>query len=78
MPDEVAAATGITLPEHEDYDTVAGLFLQKRGRIPKPGDEVVVHWAAEHTFGLLLGLAKHIVTTASAAGGATTASATRT
>ena len=41
-PDEVASTTGIALPEHEDYDTVAGLFLQMLGRMPQPGDEVVV------------------------------------
>ena len=41
-PDEVASATGIALPEHDDYDTVAGLFLQMLGRMPEPGDEVVV------------------------------------
>ena len=41
-PDEVASATGITLPEHDDYDTVAGLFLQMLGRMPESGDEVVV------------------------------------
>ena len=41
-PDEVASATGIPLPEHEDYDTVAGLFLQMSGRMPEPGDQVVV------------------------------------
>jgi len=41
-PDEVASATGIALPEHDDYDTVAGLFLQLLGRMPEPGDEVVV------------------------------------
>jgi CBS domain containing-hemolysin-like protein len=41
-PDEIASATGITLPEHDDYDTVAGLFLQTLGRMPETGDEVVV------------------------------------
>ncbi len=41
-PDEVASATGVTLPEHDDYDTVAGLFLQTLGRMPEPGDQVVV------------------------------------
>ncbi len=40
-PDEVATATGIDLPEHDDYDTVAGLFLQLLGRMPEPGDQVV-------------------------------------
>jgi CBS domain containing-hemolysin-like protein len=41
-PDEVASATAIVLPEHDDYDTVAGLFLQMLGRMPQPGDRAVV------------------------------------
>ena len=41
-PDEVAAATGIELPEHEDYDTVAGLVMQRLGRMAEVGDVVVV------------------------------------
>ncbi len=41
-PDELASAIGVDLPEHEDYDTVAGLFLQMLGRIPERGDQVVV------------------------------------
>jgi len=41
-PDEVLDATGLALPEHEDYDTVAGLLVQVLGRIPVRGDEVVV------------------------------------
>lgn len=41
-PDELGSATGIEVPEHEDYDTVAGLFLQMLGRIPERGDQVVV------------------------------------
>jgi CBS domain containing-hemolysin-like protein len=39
-PDEVHDATGLDLPEHEDYDTVAGLLVQALGRIPTRGDEV--------------------------------------
>jgi CBS domain containing-hemolysin-like protein len=39
-PDEVLAATGLELPEHEDYDTVAGLLVQHLGRIPEAGDSV--------------------------------------
>jgi CBS domain containing-hemolysin-like protein len=39
-PDEVLDATGLDLPEHEDYDTVAGLLVQVLGRIPQRGDEV--------------------------------------
>lgn len=41
-PDEVLDATGLDLPEHEDYDTVAGLLVQALGRIPVRSDEVVV------------------------------------
>jgi CBS domain containing-hemolysin-like protein len=41
-PDEVASATGIALPEHEDYDTAAGLFLRALGRMPERGDSAVV------------------------------------
>ncbi len=37
-PDELEDLTGIALPEHEDYDTVAGLVLQALGRIPSVGD----------------------------------------
>ena len=33
-PDEVEDLTGIELPEHEDYDTIAGLVLQVLGRVP--------------------------------------------
>ena len=41
-PDEVEDLTGITLPEGEDYDTVAGLVLKVLGRIPTAGDRVAV------------------------------------
>ena len=41
-PDEVEDATGLALPEHEDYDTVAGLLVKELGRIPERGDVVVV------------------------------------
>ena len=33
-PDEVEDATGLSLPEDEDYDTVAGLLVRELGRIP--------------------------------------------
>jgi len=39
-PDEVASVTGVELPEHEDYDTVAGLFMQLLGRMPELGDQI--------------------------------------
>ncbi len=41
-PDEVLDATGLALPEHEDYDTVAGLLVQTLGRIPVRGDVAIV------------------------------------
>jgi len=40
--DEIADATGIALPEHDDYDTVSGLVLLHLGRVPRVGDEVEV------------------------------------
>ncbi len=41
-PDEVADRTGVRLPEHEHYDTLAGLFLHAHGRMPAVGDTVEV------------------------------------
>jgi CBS domain containing-hemolysin-like protein len=40
--DEVEEATGISLPEDEDYDTVSGLVMARLGRVPVVGDEVVI------------------------------------
>ena len=37
-PDEVEDLTGIELPDHEDYDTIAGLVLRVLGRVPVSGD----------------------------------------
>ncbi len=37
-PDEVEDLTGIPLPQHEDYDTVAGLLLRALGRMAVTGD----------------------------------------
>jgi CBS domain containing-hemolysin-like protein len=37
-PDEIEDETGVELPEHEDYDTVAGLVLRVLGRLPMAGD----------------------------------------
>lgn len=37
-PDEVEDITGVSLPENEDYDTIAGLVLRVLGRIPLAGD----------------------------------------
>ncbi|GIF78196.1 hemolysin family protein [Asanoa siamensis] len=40
--DEVEATTDLVLPSSPTYDTVSGLVLQRLGRVPTPGDEVVV------------------------------------
>ncbi|MDQ4031469.1 MAG: hypothetical protein M3332_04065, partial [Actinomycetota bacterium] len=37
--DEVAEAVGLAIPEG-DYETVAGLVLERLGRIPDAGDEI--------------------------------------
>lgn len=37
-PDEVEDVTDVALPEHEDYDTLAGLVVKTLGRIPGVGD----------------------------------------
>jgi CBS domain containing-hemolysin-like protein len=37
-PDEVEDLTGVELPDHEDYDTIAGLVLRALGRMPEAGD----------------------------------------
>jgi len=45
-PDEVAALTGVSLPEDRDYDTIAGLILDVLGKIPEPGDTVTIELPA--------------------------------
>ncbi|SDF84051.1 hemolysin family protein [Klenkia brasiliensis] len=39
-PDEVAAATGLTVPADRHYESVGGLVLHHLGRIPEVGDRV--------------------------------------
>ncbi|MFV0435019.1 MAG: hemolysin family protein [Leucobacter sp.] len=41
-PDELREQTGIDVPDDDRYDTVAGYVLSELGRIPDPGDEVVL------------------------------------
>ncbi|MEV0625864.1 hemolysin family protein [Nonomuraea wenchangensis] len=45
--DEVERATGLSLPESDDYDTLAGLILARLGRLPDPGDAVSVPVTAD-------------------------------
>ncbi len=40
--DELNETLGLSLPEHEDYETVAGLILHQLQRIPSAGDETHV------------------------------------
>jgi CBS domain containing-hemolysin-like protein len=40
--DELADATGMTLPRPEGYATLSGLLLSALGRVPEPGDELVL------------------------------------
>jgi CBS domain containing-hemolysin-like protein len=46
--DEVERATGVALPESDDYDTLAGLVLARLGRMPDEGDKVVVPTTPEN------------------------------
>ncbi|MGY5766070.1 hemolysin family protein [Brachybacterium sp. DNPG3] len=41
-PDEAAERLGVTVPEHEDYDTLGGLVTLELGRLAEVGDEIVV------------------------------------
>jgi CBS domain containing-hemolysin-like protein len=41
-PDEVRDLTGIALPEDDDFDTVAGLVLDRLGHVPAVGESVTV------------------------------------
>ncbi|GAA3337660.1 hemolysin family protein [Amorphoplanes nipponensis] len=38
--DEVSDATGVDLPESDEYDTVSGLVMSALGRVPQVGDAV--------------------------------------
>ena len=38
--DEVSDATGVALPESDDYDTLSGLVMSELGRVPQVGDSV--------------------------------------
>ncbi|MFD4008789.1 hemolysin family protein [Brachybacterium paraconglomeratum] len=41
-PDEATERLGVTVPEHEDYDTLGGLVTMELGRLAEVSDEIVV------------------------------------
>ncbi len=41
-PDEATERLGVTVPEHEDYDTLGGLVTMELGRLAEVGDEIGV------------------------------------
>ncbi|MDH6256063.1 CBS domain containing-hemolysin-like protein [Aurantimicrobium minutum] len=41
-PDELEERAGITVPEDDNYETVAGFVMSQLGRIPEQGDVVIV------------------------------------
>ncbi|MFC8132322.1 hemolysin family protein [Streptomyces sp. NPDC057302] len=59
--DEVADATGIDLPEEDDYDTVAGLIIDRLGRFPAIGDRLTVRLSDGSRVAVaVLGLDRHV------------------
>ncbi|QEU96116.1 hemolysin family protein [Streptomyces kanamyceticus] len=59
--DEIADATGIELPEEEDYDTVAGLIVDRLGRFPTVGDRLTVELPDGGTAAIaVLALDRHV------------------
>lgn len=59
--DEVAAATGIELPEEDDYDTVAGLIVDRLGRFPAIADRLTVELSdGGRVTVAVLGLDRHV------------------
>jgi CBS domain containing-hemolysin-like protein len=45
-PDELRETTGLRVPEGTTYETLAGLVMDRLGRLPEAGDEVVVDGVA--------------------------------
>ncbi len=49
--DEVADATGLALPEGDDYDTVSGLVMTMLGRVPEVDDTVEIELPGQELAG---------------------------
>ncbi|MCL2454696.1 MAG: hemolysin family protein [Micrococcales bacterium] len=41
-PDELVEMTGLQVPDDGPYETLGGLVMARLGRVPRPGDQVVV------------------------------------
>lgn len=46
-PDELNEVTGLRVPEGGAYETLGGLVMSRLGRVPEPGDEVLVGEGAD-------------------------------
>ncbi|MFI5931172.1 hemolysin family protein [Actinoplanes sp. NPDC051494] len=55
--DEVTDATGLALPEADEYDTVSGLVMSHLGRVPQVGDSVSLESGAALA---VLSVARHV------------------
>lgn len=61
--DEIESATGVGLPKEDDYETVAGLVIDRLGRFPSVGDRLTLTLADGSGVALLVrGLERHVPT----------------
>jgi CBS domain containing-hemolysin-like protein len=63
--DEIADATGVSLPDDGSYETLSGLILSRLGRLPRPGDLVPVELPDEQAHAELevIEVRRHVATT---------------
>jgi len=45
-PDELAQHADLHVPDDGPYETLGGLVMDRLGRLPEAGDEIVVHGVA--------------------------------
>jgi CBS domain containing-hemolysin-like protein len=62
--DELVDATGLELPESDDYDTLSGLVLSVLGRVPQEGDTVAIPTdAGRHIEARVVTVRRHVPNT---------------